>query len=153
MTIGPGQLSFSFGRWGLSSYAALMPQILHYCIIAYCARKTDCPRVHSEAADIQPRLQFYRQFTAARLYDMFKFSSVYSSILKPFQPSQLQPDDSRSRLEQPRQDFHPHGMVQSRTIHSQQINVCQDVWDLKGGLRLRTVGLDWVAETGLKVDQ
>ena len=86
-----------------------MPQRLHYCIIAYCARETDCPRVHSEAADMQPRLQFYRQFTAARLYDMFKFSSVYSSILKPFQPSQLQPDDSRSRLEQPRQDFHPHG--------------------------------------------
>jgi len=58
--------TISSSRWPpVSSYAALLPQRLHNC--TYCAGETDCPRVYSEAADIQHRLQLCLQFTAAHL--------------------------------------------------------------------------------------
>ena len=84
----------------LSSYAAPLPQRLHYPTLVYCARETEenlrCQHVYSDAADEQPRLQLFPQFTAARLFDT-----------KPFFSSQLQPDDPIISLEQPRRRMSP----------------------------------------------
>ena len=125
------QQSVHAGR-KLSSYAAPLPQRLHYCIIAYSARETDGPRVYSDAAEIQHRLQFYCQFTATLLFDPYTFQS-----------SQLQPDDPRSS---PGREVSPPpaGTELFRTCLANR-NLCAKM--LSGALREDCGGgRDWAAQ-------